>query len=239
MPWLINAEQLDSFRKNQKNLIVLDATWHGADSNQARREFAEKHIAGARFFDINAFSDKLTALPNMLQRDEKSSADLLGALGLRPDCKIIFYDRSELHTSCRALWMMKVLGHPSQLLYILDGGMAAWEKFGGKVESGEVQMAAKTYPVKWQEKYLRTLSQMKDNLSTSKEQVLDARSAVRYAGGAEPRAGLRVGHLPGSFCFPFAAVFDKEVYFLPLDKLRRRMEGVAIDLHQPTVTTCF
>lgn len=238
MPWLINAEQVDSFRKNQKNLVVLDATWHGSDSTKAKQEFIEKHLPGARFFDINAFSDTLTSLPNMLQRDEKPSAELLGALGLRPDCKIIFYDRSDLHTSCRALWMMKMLGHPPQLLYILDGGMTAWEKYGGKTENGETHTAPKVYAVKFQDKYLRTLSQMKEVVLSSTEQVLDARHAVRFAGGAEPRAGLRTGHMPGSFCFPFMTVFDKDGYFLPLDKLRRRLEGVAIDLQHPTVSLC-
>lgn len=237
MPWLINAEQVDSFRKNQKNLVILDATWQGESSDQAKQGFLEKHLPGTRFFDINLFNEP-SSLPNMLIRDEQKAGDLLGALGLRPDCKIIFYDRSEYHSSCRALWMLKALGHPPQLLYILDGGLPAWEKFGGKVESGETPIAAKPYAVKFQERYLRSLQQMKTLLQNNSEQVLDARHPVRYVGGAESRPGLRSGHLPGSFCFPFSAFFDKEGYFLPLDKLRRRLEGIAVDLRHPTVTLC-
>jgi thiosulfate/3-mercaptopyruvate sulfurtransferase len=238
MPWLINAEQVDSFRKNQKNLVILDATWHGQSSEKAKQEFVEKHIPGARFFDINAFSDHLTSLPNMLLREEKPTSELLGSLGLRPDCKIIFYDRSEYHSSCRAVWMMKMLGHPPQLLYILDGGMTAWEKYGGKTESGESHAAAKAYSVKLHDKYLRSLGEIKEILRTSTEQLIDARHPVRYSGGAEPRSGMRSGHLPGSFCFPFSAVLEKDGYFLPLDKLRRRLEGIGVDLRHPTVTLC-
>ncbi len=238
MPWLINAEQVDSFRKNQKNLVILDATWHGANSDKAKQEFLEKHIPSARFFDINAFNDSNTSLPNMLLRDEKQASSLLGALGLRPDCKIIFYDRSMYHSSCRALWMLKMLGHPPQLLYILDGGLPAWEKYGGKVETGESHTAPKPYTIKRHEKYLRTLAQMKEILQGFSEQVVDARHPVRFTGGAEPRTGIRAGHIPGSFGFPFPAFFDNEGYFLPLDKLRRRLEGVSINLQQPTVTLC-
>lgn len=238
MPWLINAEQVDSFRKNQKNLVILDATWHGSNSDKARQEFIEKHIAGARFLDLNAFNDPANPLPNMLLSDEKKAGDLLGALGLRPDCKIIFYDRSEYHSSCRALWMLKMLGHPPQLLYILDGGLPAWERYGGKTETGESHAAAKPYAVKFHEKFLRNLAQMKGLLQDSSEQVIDARHPVRFTGGAEPRAGMRSGHIPGSFCYPFSAFFESEGQFLPLDKLRRRLEGIGIDLQQPSVTLC-
>lgn len=238
MPWLINAQQVDSFRKNQKNLVIVDATWHGADAQATRLDFMDKHIPGARFMDLNLFNDPKSQLPNFLTRDEKQISEHLGALGIRPDCKIIFYDRSEMHTSCRALWMMKVFGHSSQLLYILDGGLQAWETFGGKCESGEPVVTAKTYAPKFQEKYLRTLAQMKDNQLHPKEQVIDARHPIRYAGGPEPRPGLRLGHMPGSYCFPYSVLFDGNGNFLPLDKLRRRLEGVAIDILHPTITTC-
>lgn len=238
MSWLINAQQADNFRKNQKNLVILDATWYLDDQGKAKQEFIEKHIPGARFFDINTFNDPQSALPHFLTRDEKQVADGLGVLGLKPDCKIIFYDRSEYRSSCRALWMLKMFGHPPQLLYILDGGLAAWEKYAEKTESGEVVVAAKTYPVKFQEKYCRTLSQMKSNLQHPKEQVIDARHAVRFAGGAEKRPGVRPGHLPGSFCFPYTVLFNTDGLLLPLEKIRRRLEGLGIDVQHPTVTMC-
>ena len=58
MPWLINAAQLDKFRKSQKNVIILDASWHlPAENRNAREEFLANHIAGARFLDLNDFHD--------------------------------------------------------------------------------------------------------------------------------------------------------------------------------------
>ncbi|HVY53458.1 MAG TPA: sulfurtransferase [Gammaproteobacteria bacterium] len=238
MPWLINAQQVDSFRKNQKNLVILDATWHGQDSSKAKQEFLEKHIPGARFFDINLFSDTNTSLPNFLLLDENQLAEKLSHLGLRNDCKIIIYDNSASHSSCRALWMFKMFGHSPQLLYILDGGLSAWEKYGGKTEEGEVNTAPKLYPVNLQEKYLRTLSQIKMNMGKPQEQIIDTRHAVRFSGGPEPRPGLRSGHIPGSFNFPSSVVFDKEGFFLPIEKLRRRLEGLGVDVMHPTITSC-
>lgn len=240
MPWLINASQLDKFRKNQKNVIILDATCHtpGKDNSQARQEFIDKHIIGARFFDISEFCDKDSPFPNMLTRDENQIADKLGALGITPENKIIIYDNTSMHTSCRALWMFKVFGHASHMLYILDGGISAWEKYGGKTETGEVRVTPKKYNVNYQAHYIRTLIQMKANLHHPKEQVVDVRNPVRYAGGPEKRAGLRAGHIPGSFNFPFTVMFENDGRFKPLDKIRKQLTGIGVDLSVPVVASC-
>src|SRR5262245_46511809 len=121
MPWLINATQLDKFRKNQKNVAILDASWFLPNDNRdAKQEFLAEHVVGARFFDLDSFHDTETNLPHMLIRDEKKIAEKIGALGITNDHKIIFYDNNkDLHTSCRALWMFKVFGHNTNQLYIL------------------------------------------------------------------------------------------------------------------------
>ena len=239
MPWLINAEQLDKFRKNQKNLIILDATWHLPEENaHPKEEFSKHHIIGARFFDIGAFSDPNISLPHMLLHDEALISEKLSALGIQNDCKIIFYDNSKLHTSCRALWMMKVFGHNPNQLYILDGGLDAWEKYGGKIETGEPHASAKTYTAHFQPQWIRTLAQMKTNLQQPQEQVIDMRHAVRYAGGVEARLGVRPGHIPGSFSFPYITMFDNNNHFKPIEKIRNQLTGIGVDLNAPIVTSC-
>jgi thiosulfate/3-mercaptopyruvate sulfurtransferase len=237
MPWLINATQLDKFRKSQKNVVILDASFHHEGRN-AYQEFLEKHIIDAKFFDIDLLSDKESGQPHLLTSDEKHISDVLSKLGIRNDSKVIFYDNSDLHTACRALWMFKVCGHSPQLLYILDGGLKAWEKYGGKMEAGESSLSAKSYTARLDRQWLRTLNDMKANLIHPKEQVIDVRHAVRYAGGKESRPGLRSGHIPGSFCLPFMTLFDKEGAFLPLDKIRRKIRDVGADIRMPIVTSC-
>ena|SRR3990167_911548 len=240
MPWLINAAQLDKFRKNQKNVIIFDASWYLPTENRsAKEEFLKTHVSGARFFDFNAFEDNESELPHMLTRDEKQISEMIGSYGITSEHKIIFYDNSPLHTSCRALWMFKVFGHHPNLLYMLDGGYDAWEKYGGKIETGEVrQVSSKSYPVNFQAQYIRTLVQMKTNLHHPAEQVIDLRHPIRYAGGAEPRLGLRFGHIPGSFCFPYLTLFEQTGCFKPIEKIKKQLLGIGVDLHHPIVTTC-
>lgn len=239
MPWLINAEQLERFRKSQKNLIILDATWYQpSGSKNAKLEFENKHIIGAQFFDIAAFNDPHGNSPNTLLLDEKSICEKVSAIGVRNDYKIIFYDNSSAHTSCRALWMFKMFGHNPNQLYILDGGLNAWEKYGGKVESGESNTSSKQYAVNLQFQYLRTLEQIKSNLHHPKEQIVDVRHPVRFCGGPEGRPGVRSGHIPGSFCFPYTSLYDADGTFLSLDKIRRRLADVSISLKYPIITSC-
>lgn len=240
MPWLINPAQLEKFRKNQKNVIVLDATWFGpSDTRNARDEFLQHHLPGARFLNLNELLDTETTLPNMLSRDEKLISEKISALGITNEHKLIFYDNSPYHTSCRALWMFKVFGHNPFLLYILDGGYEAWRRYKGKEETGEPRnVAAKSYNVTYQSQYIRTLLQMKSNLHHPTEQVVDVRHPVRYAGGLEIRPGLRSGHIPGSFNFPFTSFFETDGRFKPLEKIRKQLAGIGIELSLPIVTTC-
>ncbi len=241
MPWLINAAQLDKFRKSQKSLVIFDASWHMPDRKRdAEQEFSDKHIIGAQFFNINSFTDNnaTAAHNNFLLMDEKLIGERLGEMGIRNDYKIILYDNSNLHTACRALWMLKVFGHNPQQLYILDGGLDAWEKFGGKVENGMSVPSVKSYQAALQTKYIRDLTAMKNNLVEVNEQVLDVRHAVRYCGGPEVRAGLRRGHIPQSRSFPYTTMFDTNGMWRPIEKIRQQLLGINTDLHTPIITTC-
>lgn len=240
MPWLITPAQLDKFRKNQKSLIILDASWHLPQTGRdAKQEFLDKHIADAHFIDLSLFHDSASPIPNTLIHDEKVIGTILSRLGIPDDYKIVFYDNSDLHSSCRALWMMRIFGHNPHQLYILDGGLTAWEKYGGKTTSKEPSTTTKSYTPNFQSQFLRDLSQMKKNLITHREQVIDVRHAMRFAGAPESRPGLRSGHIPDSFSFPYTSFFDKKTScFLPLEKIRKLLSDLAIDLKSPIISTC-
>lgn len=51
---------------------------------------------------------------------------------------------------------------------------------------------------------MRSVHEMLDNVESQSEQVVDARGAGRFTGSeAEPRQGLRSGHIPQSVNVPF------------------------------------
>jgi thiosulfate/3-mercaptopyruvate sulfurtransferase len=86
---------------------------------------------------------------------------------------------------------------------------------------------------------LRTLEQMKTNLTSHSEQVIDARGAPRFhAEVPEPRPGVRGGHIPGSLNIPYGEMLTAEGTVKAPEALRAMFTEHGVELHRPVVTTC-
>ena len=68
--------------------------------------------------------------------------------------------------------------------------------------------------------------------------MVDARSAGRFAGKeAEPRAGLRSGHMPGALNVPFGDILENG-RLASRDKIAQAFAKAGVDLDRPIITTC-
>nr|MBA2525481.1 sulfurtransferase [Pyrinomonadaceae bacterium] len=86
---------------------------------------------------------------------------------------------------------------------------------------------------------VRDLASVRANIHHPVEQLVDTRSAGRFAGvEPEPRPGLRGGHVPGSLNFPFNDLVRSDGTILPVEELRSRLVDAGIDLSRPVVATC-
>ncbi len=221
----------------KSDLRVIDATLfldaHGRD---ARAEFEAAHIPGAVFLDLDEVSDTASALPHMLPSAEKF-ASRMQALGLGDGSRIVVYDNSPLHSSARAWWMLVLFG--AHEVAILDGGFAKWQAEGRAQESGKPVIRHRHFTV-WADKTLvRDMAQMTENLRTKAEQVVDARSAARFAGSEpEARAGLRSGHIPGAKSLPSTSLFDADGGWKQGAALQAEYDAAGIDLGKPAVAYC-
>ena len=219
------------------DLRVIDATMFlPAHGRNARAEFEAAHIPGAVFFDIDEVSDLGSSLPHMLPPAEKF-ASRMQALGLGDGSRIVVYDNSPLRSAARVWWMLTLFG--AHEVAILDGGFAKWQAEGRAVESGKPIVRHRHFTV-WADKALvRDMNQMTENLRTKAEQVVDARSAGRFAGTEpEPRAGLRGGHIPGSKNLPFDKLFNEDGTYKSLEAIKAEFDAAGIDLSKPLVGTC-
>jgi thiosulfate/3-mercaptopyruvate sulfurtransferase len=221
------------------DLRVVDATYTlPGVSPTGHALYLKRHIPGAVFYDIDAVADKSNPLPHMLP-DEKSFGAMMGALGLGDGHKIVVYDSMGLATSPRAWWSLRAYGHKH--VAVLNGGMPKWlaENRPANAEIPEYPTAAFTARLD-RPRLLRDKAQMLANLKAKREQVIDARSAGRFAGTApEPRAGLRGGHIPGSLSLPSDQISDpktKEV--LPADILAAKFRAARLDPQQPVTASC-
>lgn len=218
------------------DLRILDATWFlPADRRDAAAEFEAGHIPGAAFFDIGAISDRASALPTMLPRADQFAAQV-GALGVGDGDRVLLYDDSPHHTAARAWWMFRSFGIAASLL---DGGLAKWRAEGRPLEHGPARPAPRTLTARFDPAGVRTLDQVKANLASRAEQLVDARSASRFDGSEpEPRAGLASGHIPGSASLPQREFFNPDGTWKHPAMLRALFEAEGIEVERPVITTC-
>lgn len=219
------------------DLRVLDGTWHMPQARRdARAEFEAAHIPGAMFFDIDAIADRTTSLPHMLPSAEEFAA-AVGGLGIGSGDRIVVYDVRGVVSAARVWWTFRVFGHDA--VAVLDGGLRKWRAEGRPLERGGAAPARRAFTARLRPELVRDVEALRTNVVSRAFQVLDARSAGRFAGTEpEPRAGLRGGHIPGSVNLPYETLYQADGTLKPPDALRAAITEAGIDLDRPVVTSC-
>lgn len=222
-------------RLGEPDLRIIDASWH-LDGRDGRPDFEAARIPGAVFFDLEASSDLNSPLPHMLP----SAADFgarMGRLGLTQDDAVVVYDTVGIRSAPRVWWMLRTLG--AQDVRVLDGGLPKWRTEGRAIESGAPRPTPPaTFRATLDGDAVVDIRQMGDALARG-DQVLDARSAPRFRGeAAEPRAGLRSGHMPGALNLPFPEVIAADGTMKRGAGLEAAFRDAGVDLDRPVVTTC-
>jgi thiosulfate/3-mercaptopyruvate sulfurtransferase len=217
---------------------VVDATYFlPNEARDARAEYAEEHIPGAVFFDIDDVKDPASPLPHMLPPPEVFAAKVR-RLGLGDGNRIVVYDRRGLFSAARVWWSFRVYGHED--VAVLDGGLPKWLAEGRPVDDRPVMPSERHFTARLNTLLLRDLEQVQAGLAGRREQLVDARAGERFRGEVEEvRAGQRRGHIPGSLSLPFVELLDPaDGTLLPPEALRARFAAAGVDPARPVVTTC-
>src|SRR6201996_4290135 len=220
------------------NVRVLDATFKlPGILPLPKDDYLAGHLPGAVFFDVDAVSDHSNPLPHMYPTAEQFGRDA-GGLGVSNADTVVVYDSGGWVAAPRAWWMFLAYGHSN--VRILDGGLKKWKAEGRKVESGEVKPKPASFKASYDPKRVRSIEQMVANVASRAEQVIDARAADRFEGrAAEPRPGIRAGHIPGALNLPYNNLFDAATGTMkPPDELRKAFTGAGVDTAKPIVTSC-
>ncbi len=234
---LVSTEWLAA-HLNDPRVKVLDATFKMPGVLPLPKDdFLQQHIPGAVFFDVDAVSDHSNPLPHMYPSADQFGRDV-GALGISSGDTVVIYDAGGWVAGPRAWWMFLSFGHAN--VRVLDGGLKKWLAEGRTVESGEVKPKPAAFKAAFDAKRVRSMQQLIGNLESRAEQVIDARPTPRFEGTvAEPRPGLRSGHIPGARSVPYAGLFDAATGTMKsLDALRAAFTGAGVDLAKPIVTSC-
>ena len=216
---------------------VVDASWYmPSEKRNPRAEFEASHIPGSVFFDIDAISDKSSALPHMLPSpDEFSQA--VGALGIGNGDTVVVHDGSGMFSAARVWWMFRAMGHDN--IKVLDGGFPKWTREGRAVANGVANLTAKSFTSSLKPSLIRDFDAVMNVVKDKSAQIADARSASRFtASEPEPRAGVRGGHMPGARNVHYRSLLNDDGSFKSTDQLRDVIARAGIDATRPVVTTC-
>ncbi|KQO76810.1 3-mercaptopyruvate sulfurtransferase [Rhizobium sp. Leaf262] len=215
---------------------VVDASWYlPAHNRNGKQEYLAGHIPGAVFFDQDVIADHETGLPHSLPSPQFFAQEV-GNLGIGEHDTIVVYDGPGFFSAPRVWWMLRVMG--AEKVYVLDGGLDGWKAAAKPLESGSPDVEPVTFEVHFNPKRVTSFAAMRSIVDQGDEQVADARGAGRFTGDeAEPRAGMRSGHMPGARNLP-ATAFSENGRFKDLPTIRRMFTDAGIDLTQPVVTSC-
>jgi thiosulfate/3-mercaptopyruvate sulfurtransferase len=176
--------------------IVFDCRHDLARPDAGRAEYLKSHIPGARFMHMD---EDLAGPPTGANGrhplpDPAVFAAKLGATGVAPDSQVVAYDAQGGVSAARLWWMLRWLGHDA--VAVLDGGFGKWLR----EERPETAALPRVAPARFEPRprpLAVDVGFVASYLGDPTVRLVDARSAVRYRGEAEPIDPV-AGHIPGS-----------------------------------------
>jgi thiosulfate/3-mercaptopyruvate sulfurtransferase len=192
-----------------ENLIILDAGMKPIGKTAASTPQVAAYIPGSLRFDFDdEICDHNTSLPHMMPSAE-FFMDEMQKMGINRESAIVVYDPVGIYSSPRAWWMFRAMGHAQ--VAVLDGGLPAWIAAGFETVSQLREKPAQrgnfiAHPKSGA--FVNTDDVMRA-LNDANYSVLDARSEGRFQGlEAEPREGLKSGHMPNAVNIPYTRVLE-------------------------------
>ena len=219
------------------DLRVLDASWFlpGVERDP-KAEYEAAHIPGARFFDINEIADLRSDLPHMAPPPEKFISRMR-AMGVGDGHQVVVYDSAGIFSAARVWWTFRLMGKTD--VAVLDGGFPKWQAEGREIEDMAPVLRDRHMTVSRQNHLVKDVTQVAHAAKLGEAEIIDARAAPRFRGEvAEPRPGLRAGHIPGAKNLPFAGVLNTDGTMKDPAELQAVFHAAGVDLKKPVITSC-
>lgn len=220
----------DWLAKNLNEVQVVDTRW-SMDIGPKRDDYLAAHVPTAVFADLDI---DLSDPPGERGRHPLLSAEAFArsrsrlGLGAKP---VVAYDDQSGAVAARLWWMLDSIGHP---VAVLDGGIQAWD---GDLESGERSIVPEQVAVvPWPEDRFIAAGDVLQAISDGAV-VVDARSAERFAGQANP-IDPRPGHIPGSVSRPWTENVGADGRFVASETLADELGRLGVNADDDVIASC-
>ncbi|MDF3159775.1 sulfurtransferase [Pseudomonas proteolytica] len=219
---LISPQQLAE-RQKHAGLVILDCRFALEDPDYGRCSYAEGHIEGAQYADLERhLSGPVTKgvtgrhpLPA-----PQALVQQLQAWGINADSEIVLYDDGPGAYAARAWWLLAWLGKRDGVS-ILDGGLKAWHAAGFPLSLDAPSTELGTFTGSPDNHLLLDVEHLQKRLGQPGLTLIDARALPRFRGEVEPIDPI-AGHIPGAQCAAFNENLGSDGRFLPVEQLKQR-----------------
>ncbi|NNA66773.1 sulfurtransferase [Pseudomonas gessardii] len=219
---LISPQQLAE-RQQHAGLVILDCRFALEDPDYGRCSYAEGHIEGAQYADLERHLSG-PVIKGVTGRHPLPAAQVLvrqlQAWGIHADSEIVLYDDGPGAFAARAWWLLAWLGKRSGVS-ILDGGLKAWHAAGFPLSLDAPGTEPGTFAGSPDDHLLLDAEHLQKRLGQPGLTLIDARALPRFRGEVEPIDPI-AGHIPGAQCAAFSENLGSDGRFLPVSQLKQR-----------------
>ena len=219
---LISPQALNE-RQSQPGLVILDCRFAIEDPDYGLRSYAEGHIEGAQFADLERdlsgpVTKGVTGRHPLPDPDEL--IERLRGWGINNDSDVVLYDDGPGAFAARAWWLLAWLGKRDGV-FVLDGGLKAWHAAGFPLNLDSVKVPRGHFDGAPDNQLLIKAQALQKRLNDPALTLIDARALPRFRGEVEPIDPV-AGHIPGAQCAAFGENLDSSGRFLPVEQLKQR-----------------
>lgn len=229
---LISSEALAA-NLGDPNLLIVDCRFDLADPKRGARDYAQAHLPGAVYADLNHDLSDLSksGLGRHPLPDASAFSAVLGRWGWTPQSRVVACDDAGgALAAARLWWMLRSVG--SREVAVLDGGYTAWKAGGFPVDAHSVERDPTKVAIEFATGAIVYNEQLKSLREDPSTLILDARAGPRFRGDVEPIDPV-AGHIPGARNRPFAENLQADGLFKPASMLRAEFDA-ALGLHSPS-----
>lgn len=179
------------------SLVLHSAAFDGDYRKESGRpRWLEAHIPGSQHVDVaSQFSDTDSPL-HYTHPEPQAIADELARLGIAKGREVVVYDSTGTLWAARLWYLLRWIGVPAR---VLDGGLAAWQRAGERVESGESAAPKPVAP--WRAEAVRRAWVSQQELverGVDDDRALVCGLPAGAFTGADPTRYSRRGRIPAS-----------------------------------------
>jgi thiosulfate/3-mercaptopyruvate sulfurtransferase len=208
------------------DLLVVDCRFELADPARGARAYAEAHIPGAVYADLDRDLSDLSkrGLGRHPLPDAAAFSAVLARWGWTPSTRVVAYDDAGgASAAARLWWMLRLVG--ARDVVLLDGGWGAWKRAGLPLETTPASRPTTAVSVDFDASKIVYTDELHALRGRDAAMVLDARGAPRFRGEVEPIDPV-AGHIPGARNRPLTENLGADGRFKPAAQLREELLAV-------------